>query len=575
MRLTSVISFGLAGCVGSFLLSLELAIILGGWRLGGRRNLHTAWRTSVALGLWAAIATIPDVTIPEQNGNFTFLLGLFLPWQSWFTSTATSLVAQEDKAPKRTGYIFWLAGSAALIVLLKLSPIREPLNRITSPSPPPINAAAELQREEQEAAQEREAEEHTRIEARLKQEADQRARLEAQLKLQVEERARLQAAATEAERARRQAEGAAETERQRQAQEAQLKLDAEERESLKPPPRADDRADTIAAPHDEQSTAPADGRTETASVSPQSPASSPPSMVSPLTAAQERGLKPKETFKECAQCPEMVVVPAGKFTMGSSDNEKGRDKDEGPQHIVTIGKPFAVGKFHVTVHQFAAFVAATGYNAGSNCWTVEGGKQEERSDRSWQNPGFAQAGSHPAVCLSWNDAKAYVDWVAQTTGRPYRLLTEAEWEYAARGQIKTGQYPRYSFGNDEKDLCRFGNGADWRARDTIDGAKNWPTAPCDDGYAYTSPVGSFAPNGFGLYDMQGNAWQWTVDCYHDSYSGAPADGSAWTAEDCHRVFRGGSWSRNPRVLRAATREGGTRDIRGNGVGFRIARTLAP
>jgi hypothetical protein len=103
---------------------------------------------------------------------------------------------------------------------------------------------------------------------------------------------------------------------------------------------------------------------------------------------------------------------------------------------------------------------------------------------------------------------------------------------------RTGNYPRYSFGNDEKDLCRFGNGADWKARDAIDGAKNWPTAPCDDGYAYTSPVGSFAPS-FGLYDMQGNAWQWTAGCYHDSYNGAPADGSAWTAEDCHHVFRGG------------------------------------
>ena len=251
--------------------------------------------------------------------------------------------------------------------------------------------------------------------------------------------------------------------------------------------------------------------------------------AAPLTAAQERGLKPKNSFKECAQCPEMVVVPAGSFTMGSPENEKGRGKDEGPQHTVTIGKPFAVGKFHVTVDQFAAFVAATGYDAGFKCWTVEGGgKVEERSGRSWRNPGFAQAGSHPAVCLSWNDAKAYVDCLARTTGRPYRLLTEAEWEYAARARIAPGKYPRYSFGDDEKDLCRFANGIDWKARDTIDGAKNWTTAPCDDGYAYTSPIGSFAANSFGLYDMQGNAWQWTADCYHDSYNAAPADGSAWT-----------------------------------------------
>jgi formylglycine-generating enzyme required for sulfatase activity len=251
--------------------------------------------------------------------------------------------------------------------------------------------------------------------------------------------------------------------------------------------------------------------------------------VGPLSAAEECALKPTDVFKECDKCPEMVVVPAGNFLMGSPDDENGRAKDEGPQHAVKIGKPFAVGKFHVTVDQFAAFVRATGHDAGSKCWTVEGGKEQERSGRSWRNPGFAQAGSHPAVCLSWNDAKAYVDWLAQKTGQPYRLLTEAEWEYAARARTTARQYSRYSFGNDEKGLCHFANGADWKARDTIDGAKNWTTAPCDDGYAYTSPVGSFAPNGFGLYEMQGNAWQWTADCYHDSYDGAPLDGSAWTA----------------------------------------------
>jgi hypothetical protein len=136
----------------------------------------------------------------------------------------------------------------------------------------------------------------------------------------------------------------------------------------------------------------------------------------PLSAAQERALKSTDTFKECDNCPELVVVPAGSFTMGSPAREAGRYYDEGPQHTVTIGKPFAVAKFHVTVDQFTAFVTETKYDAGSKCWTYEDGKSEERPGRSWRNPGFTQGGSYPAVCLNWNDAKAYVDWLARKTG---------------------------------------------------------------------------------------------------------------------------------------------------------------
>jgi formylglycine-generating enzyme required for sulfatase activity len=298
--------------------------------------------------------------------------------------------------------------------------------------------------------------------------------------------------------------------------------------------------------------------------------------AAPLSAAEECALKPKDSFRECANCPELVVVPAASFTMGSPESEKDRRNDEGPQHRVTIGKPFAVGKFHVTVDQFAAFVAETGYDAGSKCRTFEDGKVEERSGRSWRNPGFAQSGSHPAVCLSLNDAKAYMDWLARKTGKPYRLLTEAEWEYAARARIEPAAYSRYSFGDDENDLCRYGNGADQTAKSTVPGASNWTIAPCDDGYAYTSPVGSFAANAFGLYDMQGNARQWTEDCYHDNYAGAPSDGSAWTTGDCsRRVLRGGSWSVEPGELRAAFRVSGTASFRSRNDGFRVGRTLTP
>jgi formylglycine-generating enzyme required for sulfatase activity len=282
-------------------------------------------------------------------------------------------------------------------------------------------------------------------------------------------------------------------------------------------------------------------------------------LTTPLTAAQERGLKPKETFRECDNCPEMVVVPAGSFTMGSPEKEGGRFPNEGPQHVVTIGKPFAAGRMHVTVDQFGAFVHETQYQAR----------------KCWRNPGFVQDGSHPAVCLSWDDAKAYVDWLAKKTGKPYRLLSEAEFEYAARGRMSPGGYPRFWFGDDEKDLCRYGNGADRNAQESIAGASGWAVAPCNDGFAYTSPAGHFEPNAFGLFDMFGNAWQWTADCYHDSYKGAPANGSAWTAgAACNggHVVRGGSWYDSLVILRSAKRDRNTSED--NYLGFRLGRTIA-
>jgi formylglycine-generating enzyme required for sulfatase activity len=294
-----------------------------------------------------------------------------------------------------------------------------------------------------------------------------------------------------------------------------------------------------------------------------------------LSVAEECALKPKDVFSECEKCPEMVVAPVGSFTMGSPASEVGHFDNEGLQHSVTIGKPFAVGKFHVTVDQFAGFVTETGYDAGSKCQTIESGKLEAEG-RSWRNPDFAQTGTHPAVCLSWNDAKAYVAWLAKKTGKSYRLLTEAEWEYAARAGTTT----RYFFGDEEKNFCRYGNGADQTAKSKIIGRQYLNIVPCSDGYAYTAPVGSFSPNGFGLYDMLGNAEQWVEDCPHENYQGAPSDGSAWTSGDCsRRMLRGGSWRHNPWFLRAAVRggpgpaEGSPTDRRSYLVGFRLGRTL--
>jgi formylglycine-generating enzyme required for sulfatase activity len=289
----------------------------------------------------------------------------------------------------------------------------------------------------------------------------------------------------------------------------------------------------------------------------------------PLSATEECALKPKDVFKECDNCPEMVVVPPGSFTMGSPSNEKGRFDNEGPQHTVTISRAFAVGKFTVTIDQFADFVKEAGYDAGSKCWTFE--------DRSFRNPGFPQTGAHPAVCLNWDDARAYVAWLSKKTGKPYRLLTEAEWEYAARARTEPGSYPSYFFGDNENDMCRYGNGADQTAKSEIAGAKDWTTfMNCSDGYAYTAPVGSFRANAFGLFDVHGNAWQWLEDCWHENYQNAPTDGSAWISGDCsRRVLRGGSWSSNPRYLRAAIRYRYTSDFRSLDSGFRLGRTITP
>ncbi len=290
----------------------------------------------------------------------------------------------------------------------------------------------------------------------------------------------------------------------------------------------------------------------------------------PLTDALERGLRPRDSFRECDDCPEMVVVPTGSFMMGSPDDDKQRGADEGPRHSVTISRPFAVSRTHVTVDQFAAFVRDTGHVAFSACNIYTGSGWEEKG--SWRSPGFSQEGTHPVTCLSWKDAKAYIDWLARKTGKPYRLLSEAEWEYAARGQTQPAAYSRFWFGNDDQDLCRYGNGGD----QTLHGAevgKSWTVSSCTDHYVYTAPVAQFEPNGFGLHDMLGQVWQWTADCWHPNFTGAPADGSAWTTGSCDdHVVRGGSWSSAPNYLRTAQRFGGVKYL---SVGIRVGRTLSP
>ena len=248
-----------------------------------------------------------------------------------------------------------------------------------------------------------------------------------------------------------------------------------------------------------------------------------------------------QSFHDCRDCPEMVVVPAGQFMMGSSESETDRFPNEGPRRPVTIKVAFAVGKYDVTRAEYAIFAQATSRGGASGC------------------PPFSQTDRDPVVCVNWDDAEAYAAWLSKTTGKGYRLLTEAEWEYAARAGTTTARYWGDAVGRDNANC----DGCDSR----------W-------GGKGTSPVGSFAPNPFGLYDMLGNAWQWVEDCNHDTYADAPGDGTAWVSgwnsgACAQRIFRGGSWINNPRNVRAADRGYGASNSRSGVTGFRVARATIP
>lgn len=277
------------------------------------------------------------------------------------------------------------------------------------------------------------------------------------------------------------------------------------------------------------------------------------------------GLERKDReFRECPDCPEMVGIPAGKFVMGSPASESGRFDTEGPQHVVSI-KPFALGKYDITSKQFLIFLRKTRYQPRP-CDSTLGMGWRSRDGLAY-SPEYDEPPKWPAVCLDWRDAEAYIAWLnakvrrlrpelAQQTG-PYRLPTEAEWEYAARAGTTTARWWGDALGINNAN-CN-GCGSKWDNRLLAD-------------------VDSFAPNAFGLYDMLGNAWQWTADCWHPNYKGAPRDGSVWVEKNCTRhVIRGGSWNNLPAFVRSASRSG---SIPNGGeydysslTGFRVARDL--
>ena len=271
-------------------------------------------------------------------------------------------------------------------------------------------------------------------------------------------------------------------------------------------------------------------------------------------------LRVGQRFRDCPECPELVVVPSGSFLMGSPESEARSYDDERPVHRVTV-QSFAVGVHEVTVSEFGRFVEVTGHSTGGSCRVWTGGHWELRNGFGWRSPGFGQGGGHPVVCVSWDDARAYAEWLSRSTGRRYRLLSESEWEYMARagttGPFHTGGTISAEQANYNGNYAYGGGvGGVYRER--------------------TVPVGSFSPNAFGLYDVHGNVWEWVQDCWNGGYQGAPSDGGAWEDGDCaDRVLRGGAWYNEPRYLRSADRDRNLAGDRNANVGFRVARTLTP
>ena len=285
-------------------------------------------------------------------------------------------------------------------------------------------------------------------------------------------------------------------------------------------------------------------------------------------------------FRDCETCPVMVVIPAGSFTMGEYHKYT-----EGPAHRVDISRPFAVAKHEVTLAEYTRFQDSTGYTmyrSSEDCYVGEGLGEVRSLVKHWQNPGFEQEPDHPVTCVDWFAAQAYAEWLSVKTGVRYRLLTEAEWEWAARAgtQSKHNGENHTNSRKESSQPCKYKNSPDrMLKRQLDDDYYRGGLVSCSDGFAFTSPVGTFPENAFGLQDMLGNVAEWVEDCWNDDYEGAPNDGSAWlkserdwktSNDDCRDiVVLGGSWDNNN--TRWSKSEVST-DVE---IGFRVARSFAP
>jgi formylglycine-generating enzyme required for sulfatase activity len=277
-----------------------------------------------------------------------------------------------------------------------------------------------------------------------------------------------------------------------------------------------------------------------------------------IGAGERRCIRPGagESFKDCPGCPEMVAVPAASFTMGPGPNEEVATVPE-DQVRVSIARPFAVGRFAVTRGEFAAFVAVTGRQMEGGCHRL--GEIGRSRERDWRSPGFAQDDRHPVVCVSWHDAKAYAAWLSSTTGKPYRLLSEAEREFVARAGSTT---------------AFWWGGTISPQQANYDGRIAYAGGPVGEWRNSTVAVDTFPANPWGLHNVHGNVWEWTEDCWNEKNAGNPGDGTARSNGDCSlRVVRGASFNNAPHTLRAARRERELADNRVVTFGFRVARTF--
>lgn len=279
--------------------------------------------------------------------------------------------------------------------------------------------------------------------------------------------------------------------------------------------------------------------------------------------------------------PPMVTIKGGEFSMGSTANTKNAIHPiSEPVHTVRV-KTFRMAKYETTVGQFRQFVDATGYQAEGDCWKLAANEWGIGVDKvSWNSPANAPGDHHPVMCVSWNDAQAYLQWLSRQTGNRYRLPSEAEWEYAARA----GSNTRYPFGDDPAALCRHANVFDRSGKAAITRltGKTRGEVACDDQAEFTTVVGMYVGNAYGLHDMLGNVGEFVEDCQHLNYAGAPADGSAWTS-GCAAfhggamvIHRGGSYNSGPGGANPTSRGHAGPDNRSSlGEGFRIAEDIAP
>jgi formylglycine-generating enzyme required for sulfatase activity len=279
------------------------------------------------------------------------------------------------------------------------------------------------------------------------------------------------------------------------------------------------------------------------------------------------------TFRDASFAPELVVLPAGTFLMGSAEADALRDGRraetaawERPAHQVMVA-PMAVSRYLVTRTEYAAFVTATKRSNSDGCMVLDG-KWQLEAQRSFLDPAFPQSAIDPAVCVVVADAEAYVQWLSAQTAQQYRLLREAEWEYAARAGSTGSRW----WQGDVSTLCAHANGAD-QSYDRAHPGDSKVNTRCDDGYAHTNPGNAFPPNAFGLHDMLGNVWEWIDDCFVGDYRNAPPDAATQIrGGDCgQRIIRGGSWHNYPDALRTPTRFSLPVTMRSASVGFRVVR----